>query len=330
METSPVRASLFATGLTAAMTLLVACSSAVSPTVAPTPSATATPGSTSGPPSTPTSTPAPTSTPVPPTATPEVGQIDHPTGATEVVLRLESGGGLVPFGFFATQAPTFTLYGDNTVIFRPTTDPAGNGFPPFVKAVMNAAQVDALLRFALTQGHLAQARESYMNPFVADAPTTFFTVNAAGIKKVVAVTGLGIGADQTGADASDLQAFGQLITVLGDFEKQVRQGQVVSAETYQPVQYRAILIDSQGMEGTIAWPWKDLTLADFAVDPDNSSTRLAAVSADQAARVTTVPSGGLLGVGIASADGTRQFSLSLRPLLPGDNLQPAILPSIGF
>jgi hypothetical protein len=338
MNAPVVRVSLSATGLVAALSLLVACSGGVTPTVTPTSSALPTAGSTAQPTSGPTAeptatpvpTPEPTPTPLPPSPTPEVGQIDHPTGATDVVLRLESGGGMVPFGFFATQAPAFTLYGDNTVIFRPSTDPAGTGFPPFVRAVMNAAQVDALLRFALTQGHLAGARESYSAGGIADAPTTYFTINAAGIKKLVSVYGLGIATDQMGADAADFLAFGQLGAVLGDFEKEVRKGQVVSADIYVPRQYRAVLIDSQGMEGAVAWPWTDLTPADFATDPDNSSTHLAAISADQAGHIATMPSGGLPGIAVLSPDGTKQFTLSLRPLLPGDNLQPASLPSIGY
>jgi hypothetical protein len=248
------------------------------------------------------------------------------------VLRAESGGGFVPFGFLATQAPYFTLYGDNTIIFRPTTDQSGTGFPPFVRAVMNSAQVDALLRFALTQGRLATARESYVLMGVADAPTTYFTINAGGVKKVVGVYGLGIemGNGQPNPDKADFAAFVQLNTVLGDFEKEVRKGQVESAETYVPTQYRAILIEAQGMQGANPWPWKDLSLADFAVDPDNSSTSMAAITAAQASAVTTVPSGGAPGIPLASPDGKKQFTLSIRPLLPGDKLQPEILPSLGF
>ena len=57
-----------------------------------------------------------------PNVTPPPGAIDHPTGATDVVLRLEEGGGFVPIEFVATQAPIFTLYGDGRVIFQQATD----------------------------------------------------------------------------------------------------------------------------------------------------------------------------------------------------------------
>ena len=82
--------------------LLVACSAGATPSAAP-PS----PG-TGG-------TPPPSSQP---SDTPTTGTIDHKTGATDVILRLDEGGGFVMPAFLASQVPHFTLYGDGTVIFR--------------------------------------------------------------------------------------------------------------------------------------------------------------------------------------------------------------------
>ena len=60
-----------------------------------------------------------------------VGAIDHPTGATDVVLRIEEGGGFVPIDFPASQAPVFTLYGDGLIVFQPIVEtfpePDANG-----------------------------------------------------------------------------------------------------------------------------------------------------------------------------------------------------------
>jgi hypothetical protein len=54
-----------------------------------------------------------------PSASPtEAGAVEHPTGATEIVLRMKEGGGFVPMGYAATEMPQFTLYGDGTVIYR--------------------------------------------------------------------------------------------------------------------------------------------------------------------------------------------------------------------
>lgn len=239
---------------------------------------------------------------------------------------------MVPFSYRATQTPAFVLYGDNTVIFRPTSNGRGTGFPPLVKAVMSAAQVDALLTFALTQGHLAMARNSYALTNVTDLPTYYFTINAAGVSKVVGVYGLGQedAAGQPNPDLADFKAFAQLNAVLSDFEREVRRGQVISAEVYEPTQYRAILIETPGADGATAWPWKDLKSSDLLVDPDNSSTRYAAIAPDQAGAVTTIPSGGMMAGRVSSSDGKTAFTLSIRPMLPGDKVIPESLAPLGF
>jgi len=49
-----------------------------------------------------------------------VGAIEHKTGPTDVILRYNEDGGFVMPAYTAAQAPAFTLYGDVTLIFRPT------------------------------------------------------------------------------------------------------------------------------------------------------------------------------------------------------------------
>ena len=53
-----------------------------------------------------------------PSGTPAAGAVEHKTGATDVILRYDEGGGFMIAGYSASQAPPFTLYGDGTVIFR--------------------------------------------------------------------------------------------------------------------------------------------------------------------------------------------------------------------
>ena len=49
----------------------------------------------------------------------ELGAIDHPTGCTDIVLRMDSWGGFMAVESNLTATPVFTLYGDNTAVFRP-------------------------------------------------------------------------------------------------------------------------------------------------------------------------------------------------------------------
>jgi hypothetical protein len=74
--------------------LLAACNSGgtVPPTATP-PGATSSPGSSAGP-----------------------GAIAHPTGADDLVLRMEIGGGLVAPGWILSQLPLVSVYGDGRVI----------------------------------------------------------------------------------------------------------------------------------------------------------------------------------------------------------------------
>ena len=132
-----------------------------------------------------------------PAASPAAGEIDHPTGATDVVLRMASGGGFMIIGWAATEAPSFTLYGDGTIVARddlvPMPDPGPDGLMrqnPFFTARMSEGQIQDLLRYALAEGGLGSARAQYDAP-VADVPTTTFTVNAGGLSKSVAINALG-------------------------------------------------------------------------------------------------------------------------------------------
>jgi hypothetical protein len=245
--------------------------------------------------------------------------VEHPTDPTAIVLRLNELPGFVPPSFVALMSPRFTLYGDNTAIFRPTTDATGTGYPPYLKATMNADQVDSLLSYALTRGHLATARESYENMTYADVGTTVFSIDAGGIKKDVSVYGLGIDTGQTGPDAADFAAFEQLSGVLNNFEAQVKKGQVESVDVYQPTMYRAILTDFAPAGPAQDWPWPDLTLDDFSASEATGLLTLD-ITAEQALKVTKLPSGGVSDLAVTGPQ-HKTFGLLLRPLLPDETSQ---------
>ena len=61
------------------------------------------------------------------------------------------------------------------------------------------------------------------------------------------------------------------------------------------------------------------------MDPNDPSVRIAELTPDEVAKVTAVPSGGVFSIPIQATDGTF-YNLALRPLLPGDTLQPADFP----
>ena len=261
---------------------------------------------------------APIGTPAPtPTSTPAVGAIDHRTGSNDLVLRLESGGGFVPIDFLATQAPSFSLYGDGVVIFRdPATAPPApigdiNRSAPFQAVRLSEEQIQALLEFAIGEGGLGLAAGPYMG-HAADLPTTMFTIKAGGLDKTVSVTGLGL--EWTGSDALIVSSLGRLSERLGRF------GTDVSGEgPWTPERYRGVLNALDAPFGAVTdWPWPAIKPAEFVAPPGgNDFLRYRTMTpADVAALKIAGLEGGLMGFTFKQ-DG-KFYSFALRPLLPDE------------
>lgn len=280
------------------------------------------PAATPGPVGSPPPTEGPTASPGP-SPTPSFGseQISHPTGATDVVLRMEQGGGFVPMEWMVTQAPQFTLYGDGTVIFRPQDDAeVGDGFeqglPRFLTGKMTEEGIQALLHYALATGRLATAHESYENPMIADASTTVFVLNAGGVEKVVSVYALSE-VFEPGPDAADRQAFAQLQQLLMNFEQEADAGTVQEVRLYDAVWYRVVMFEGPGepVRAPIEWPWADIAPADFPAGDEPGRTKL--LSSEHVGELTELPSGGHMSIWVETPDG-ELVSFALRPLLPDE------------
>src|SRR5262245_22599456 len=127
----------------------------------------------------------PSTAPAAESSGPQTGDIDHATGATDVILRVDQGGGMIRGGG-ATLVPPFTLFGDGTVIFRnPMLEMPPASGPVLVQNPMRTAKLDEeqiqdLLEFAVTEGSLGTAKAQYDNPMLADAGSTIFSINAGG------------------------------------------------------------------------------------------------------------------------------------------------------
>ena len=187
------------------------------------------------------------------TAGPTVGAIDHKTGATDVILRLEEGGGFVPIDFLASQAPSFTLYGDGVIVFQPKVEtfpqPDASGVVhgiPWRTAKLDEGQIQELLEFALGPGALGTARDSYFDPRIADAPNTIFTIDAGGVDKSVVISALSDQAE--GADAAARAGFWKLASRLRDFDS----GGTIPTDAYQAGRYRGVLFDREPQAGPAA------------------------------------------------------------------------------
>jgi hypothetical protein len=259
----------------------------------------------------------------PPSAPPTSGGVEHPTGATDVVLQLEEGGGFVPIEFLAGQAPVFTLYGDGRVVFQPAVttfpEPGPDGVvrnAPWRTAQLDVAQVDELLTFALGQGGLGAARDNYGNNMVADASTSTFTINAGGVNKTIAIYALGMEDPNNATDLVARRAFKALADRLRDFDK----GGTISTDVYLPDAFRAVLVEREGDPGTkpAAWPWPNLTMSDFKADVNGAGATQFPHRTMTATEVAELGlgevAGGAQGVTLTGPDG-KLYTLILRPLL---------------
>ena len=282
----------------AAITILLVVAAACSPAAAPSGSP---PGS------------APASTAPTPTATPEPVGIEHPTGPTDVVLRMEEGGGFMPLEANATSAPSFTLYGDGTVVFRDpyTLPPESNDdirrSIPFLTFRLGEAGIQALLADALGPGGLAIAKGPY-HGMGADIPTTTFTINAEGGTKQVSVTGLS--PDMHPQNAA-------VVTVLSAYAERLRgfADDVAGEQPYRPATYRGILIPVDQPFGPVhAWPWPDIQPGEFVSGGNEFWLTRTMTAAEIATLGITNIEGGMEGVALQS--GGKIYTFALRPHLP--------------
>jgi hypothetical protein len=222
----------------------------------------------------------------------------------------------MPVEFMATSAPSFTLYGDGTVVFRdPTTmPPQGNDnvarSTPFMTARLDEEAIQALLNDALGPGALAIAKGPYMG-HAADIPTTTFTISIGGQTKSVSVSGLSPDMyDQDKAVITALAAFAQK---LGSFGSSIS-----SVQPYAPAAYRGILVAvDQPFGPVIDWPWTDLSPDDFTAGENEFARTHVITPADVEAIGIKNIVGGMSGVALKSK--AKLFTFSLRPLLPDES-----------
>jgi hypothetical protein len=274
--------------------LAAACGSATSPTTAP--------GSTAAPTASPTSAPT------------QEG-IAHPTGATDVILRMATTGGFAPIEFMATSAPSFTLYGDGTVVFRDATavppDPVGNvnRSVPFMTVRLGEGGIQALLAEAIGPGGLGIAAGPYVG-MGADIPSTDFTITADGRTKQVSVVGLS--PEMHPQNTQIVRLLMHLAERLDAFGKDIAGEQL-----YAPPSYRGVLMPvDQPFGPVVAWPWTTIKPTDFVKGDNEFFLTKTLTLADVQALGIPDPLGGFMGLSLKND--AKLYTFALRPLLPDE------------
>ncbi len=263
------------------------------------------PGGTGGPTTPPVATP-----------TPPADGLQHPTGATDIVLRLEEGGGFVPIEFMATNAPSFTLYGDGTVVFRDnqavSPEPVNNVFRsvPFLTVQLGEEGIQALLEEALGPGGLGIAVGPYDGGMVADIGTSTFTISVGGRTKEVSVVGLNPEMHpQNTVIVGSLARFAERLRLFAN--------DVGGEQPYVPTAYRGILMPvDQPFGPVVDWPWPNIEPDDFKSDENEFFLTRVMTPAEIESLGIPGATGGFHGVAFEKDD--KVFNFALRPLLPDE------------
>jgi hypothetical protein len=265
--------------------------------------------------------------------------IAHPTGPNELVLRIESGGGLVAPGFLVGQIPMLSIYGDGRVVVPGAQIDIypGPALPSVVAYRISEEGIQKILENAQAAGLLGPDAH-YDDPFVADLPTTTFTVYAGGGKHVISAYGL---AEATGNDAQldpDVRraraALYQFEQKVGDVRGFLGPTVVVEPEAqYQPTTMRiyvtaAVPDQSGGLQPNFQdWPLTT-PLAEFGAptSPSNGQLntggmRCGTVTGDDLK--TLMPKLQVSNQLTFWRSGAETYQLILRPLLPDESGCPA-------
>jgi hypothetical protein len=264
-------------------------------------------------------------------------QIEHPMGSEEVVLRVESGGGLMPPQYLVMQMPSFVLYGDGLVV---TQGPVIAIYPP--PALPNLRQMrlsEAGIQAVLVEAQRAGLLKEDLflrTDMVMDAPTTTFTTTAGGKTTVVSAYALmpEPPAGTSGAVAEQYRKLGEFQTKLNtladwlpadgiaepDADFNITRIQIVSI----PVDSLQVPLDEG--QSTVDWPLgtglADLgepvanTPAQYAGMPEFAAARCAVIEGDDAA--TLVAALNQANSQTPWDSSGVQFALFPRPLLPGE------------
>jgi hypothetical protein len=251
------------------------------------------------------------------TATAPAASIAHPTGPRQVVIRASTGGGFVALQSILGAVPSFTLYGDGTIVIPgavPQISP-GPAIRPLLRRHIGERQVQALLRAAVRAGLLAAGRIDYGNLGsigISDAPTTTLVLHAAGRKVTREAYALGIAGRTTPVQTRARSALAHFIATLP---------QGLAGARYVPQALVVYVMPStQGKpgSGSITWPLSsDLATAGTPISSGSGYRCITVGGANARTLLATLRKANDQSSWKASGS-TARYALIARPLLPDE------------
>jgi hypothetical protein len=260
------------------------------------------------------------------------GNMGHPSGARDLVLRYETTGGFVPREALLGRYPTVSVYGDGTVI---TEGPQiaiypGPALPNLIATKLTEAGLQRLLAFAAQAGLLGPDAQ-FDAIGIADAGTAQFTVVAEGTRHTISAYALNESQDRglapaVAAQRARLRAF---VSRLNDLRGALGAGEVGAEAPYRFTAVRlfvqpAVPPTDGLIQPVIAWPLAiPLTTFGASAQPgDGAALRCGVVSG--ADLEVLRPLLMRANQGSPWRSGGRNFSLTIRVLLPDESGCPGV------
>lgn len=252
--------------------------------------------------------------------------IDHGTTADELLVRVEFEGGFVAPTWTYTSIPTFSLYGDGTVILPGAQIELypGPALPAISTRAVGEGGVQRILDEVLSAIERVPDEMVDMGSIgVADAPTTVVTVHAGGVDRTIEAYALGELSEQPdGMSDEEFRArrrLQELVTTLGSLETWIPAGALGPETAYHGSAARLFVSEYRQVDlpqEPVAWPLEG-GLGRFGAPIDGSGTYRCGVVAAADWRVVreATSRGNEL---TPWTDGSARFSVLFRPLLPDE------------
>ena len=255
------------------------------------------------------------------------GDMSYHTGPTQVVLRIEQGGGFVPIEWNLTNMPLFSLFGDGLVVTPGAQIEIypGPALPAITQTRLTPEAIQLLLQKAVDAGLGVDRDYTDMGSVgIADAPTTTFTLTIDGQVHTTHVYALGeLDTAPDGMSPDEFQARQDLSAFQSDAMNLswLPEGTVSDEGMFQPSELRVFVGDYRPddalVEPLIDWP---LTpgLSTFGDPVQNGlqGMRCGAVTGDDAALL--MPLAKQANQLTPWVSDSIRYGLLLRPLLPDE------------
>jgi hypothetical protein len=262
--------------------------------------------------------------------------IEHPTGADEAILIVDSAGGFVPVEFMVSRLPQFVLLGDGRVILQgmQTLEFPGPALPALIERTLTEEGIQEVLRgVADTNLFTADAEFRGAMNVVADAPDTVFILDAGGFDVTVTIYALGFltpdMGELPGVTPGELEAHRVLqqlndallgIDAIVDGDGWEEEGW----QPYEPEAFRLYVTDVTGQpieggdlpEQVREWPTDDDPAAFGELQANfGNGTRCGVVDGELGA-LWLEELGAANQMTLWTDDGDRRFRVAARPILP--------------